>query len=612
MLQRLHPEAELLRQADEREELVRAIAVRGDEQFLAQNVEDRLHAQVAPRGQSLPGLFPSLPLTLVVARGHEVIADDLLRSHAGVGVASLAPFRVLAQSELHRARRVLQLEILGQRAPAHLHEDVLAPDGVGGTVLDVCGGEPAGHLPVHPDVVVGDDVAHPHLGDDREAALVHGAHTRVDVRVDQSRRDVLPRAVDLDRAARGIEVHADRFDRPGANQQVGAFHHALRAHGPDGRVPHQDRGGLLRHRASAVVHHRPDERQVDLGHVHRHGPALRTLKALRAGAAEGRVRPVRQRSPSVELVVAHGARQERQALIAEHFAVEARIDPPGLRDSPGRCEVDPGAAGKLRAGAGYVEVAAQPVQRTLEHQDGVEAPLVIRSDLPGPPGIDLDRTGHAVHPSPNPDITDRGLLGQQVTLRDDQVGHLALGDGPVRAIDSEPGGGCRGERGQSVVRREPPRDRDAQIGQKLVERREAVGGDGEADPGIRQLRRAGRRQVPVAKVGERGVERRPRIADVGGVREVQGHDQGFAPVPEHIDDPVLLAVAAVPRLEPELRRQGVGPEVLPLPRRSRRRPADRPQRHPPAPRGPRSSPEGGRRARSIRRRPTRACTNPRP
>jgi len=27
-------------------------------------------------------------------------------------------------------------------------------------VLDVRGGEPAGHLPVHPDVVVGDDVAH--------------------------------------------------------------------------------------------------------------------------------------------------------------------------------------------------------------------------------------------------------------------------------------------------------------------------------------------------------------------------------------------------------------------------------------------------------------------
>ena len=297
MLQRLDPEPELLRQTDEREELVRTVAVRRDEQLLVEDVQDRLHAQVAPGGQPLTGLLPLLPLAFVVARRHEVVADDLLRPHAGVGVASLAALRVLAQSELHRARRVLQLQVVGQRAPAHLHEDVLAADRVGGAVLDVRGGQPARNLPVHPDVVVRDDVAHAHLGNNREAALVHGAHARVDVRVNHPRRDVLARRIDLDRAARSVQVHADRLDPPRANQEVGAFEYALRTLGPDGRVAHHDRGGLFGDRGPAIVHHGPDERQVDLWHVHRDRAARRTLELVRAGAAEGRIRVVRKRSP---------------------------------------------------------------------------------------------------------------------------------------------------------------------------------------------------------------------------------------------------------------------------------------------------------------------------
>ena len=53
-------------------------------------------------------------------------------------------------------------------------------------------------------------VAHPDLRHDREAALVHRADTRVDVRIDETRRDVLPGAVDLNGAAGAFgEVLAD-------------------------------------------------------------------------------------------------------------------------------------------------------------------------------------------------------------------------------------------------------------------------------------------------------------------------------------------------------------------------------------------------------------------
>src|SRR5690606_41881658 len=104
MLQRLQAEVELLREAYEGEELILTIAVRLHAQVFVQDVHDRLHAKVASRRQSLAVLLPPLPRALIVARRHEVIANDRLRPHARVGVATLATLRVLSQRELHRAR----------------------------------------------------------------------------------------------------------------------------------------------------------------------------------------------------------------------------------------------------------------------------------------------------------------------------------------------------------------------------------------------------------------------------------------------------------------------------------------------------------------------------
>ncbi len=197
MLQRLHPEPELLRQANQRQELVGAVAVRRNEQLLVQDVENRLRPKVTAGWNPLAVGLPPLPLALVVPSGHEVVADDLLSSHAGIGVAPLTTLGVLAQCELHRPRRVLELEVLRQGTPPHLHEHVLAPDGVGGTVLHVSRRQSAGELTVHPDVVVRHHVPHLHLGNDGEATLVHPTDSRMDVDVDQSRGHVLARGVDL-------------------------------------------------------------------------------------------------------------------------------------------------------------------------------------------------------------------------------------------------------------------------------------------------------------------------------------------------------------------------------------------------------------------------------
>ena len=272
--------------------------------------------------------------------------------------------------------------------------------------------------------------------------------------------------------------------------------------------------------------------------------------------------PLGQRSPSVELVSAHRAGEERHALVAQLLTVETDFDPSRLGHHAGRRKSDPHALSPPGLTTCEVDVAAQPVERSLQLENRVEAPLVSRGDAPGAARVDLSGPGHAVHGAPHPDIADRRFFREEVALADDQVRDLAFLDGAVRARYPEPIRGRRGERREGVVGRETARHGNAQVGKEVVERRQPVRGDGEPHPGVGELRRARGGEIPTAQIRERRVQRGLRIADLRSVREVQRHDQRLAPALEHVDDPVLLAVPPEPRLDPELRRETVRAEVF--------------------------------------------------
>jgi hypothetical protein len=198
-----------------------------------------------------------------------MVTDDFLRAHARPGITPFvaAALGIFAQRELHRARRACQLQVLGQAAPSQLDDHVLAADRVGRAVLDHRRGQAAGELPVHCDVVECDHVAHVDLGDDRGSGLIHVAHAGVDVRIDQAGGHVFPRAINHDGSGRRAEPLPHLGDLASADQDIGTFHATLRPLRPDRRVANEDCRGLLRRRGHAEVHRRPDERQVELGHV---------------------------------------------------------------------------------------------------------------------------------------------------------------------------------------------------------------------------------------------------------------------------------------------------------------------------------------------------------
>ena len=185
---------------------------------------------------------------------------------------------------------------------------------------------------------------------------------------------------------------------------------------------------------------------------------------------------------------------------------------------------------------------------------------------------------------------------------------------PCVSLDAEPRRGHRGERGERLVGREAARHGGAQVREELVERREAVGGDGERDAGRGELRRVGGRQVPVPQVAPASRSSAASgLETFGRIGEGERHDERLRAALEHVDQAVLLAAAAEPRRELVLLRELVGAEVLLLARRSRRGPAAGPSRPCRAPASA-SLVSGGSSgaAAGLVARPRRGCTTPRP
>src|SRR5690606_23605873 len=105
------PEAEVLRDAAEHEDLVLPVAVAVDEPVASEDLGEGFELQVAARGRAaLVGGVPARPRGGVLLRLLEAVAEDRLDAHARLRVAAAALavglLDVLAERELDAGLRV--------------------------------------------------------------------------------------------------------------------------------------------------------------------------------------------------------------------------------------------------------------------------------------------------------------------------------------------------------------------------------------------------------------------------------------------------------------------------------------------------------------------------
>ena len=226
VLQRRDPEAELLGQPQQHQDLVGAIAVRVHEALALEDLHERLELQIAPgfdgRRVLLSALDPGRPRGLVRLRTREGVANHELDAHSAGRIPPrtlLAELphvlRVLAERELDAWHRARELEVVAAGlAPAQLDHQVLAADRVCAAVQHVGRRDAAGQVPV--DVVVGgvEDVLDARHRAHRRPAFVDRVGGDVGVRVDDAGRYEPAFRVD-DLGARGhVGAGAHRCDTP--------------------------------------------------------------------------------------------------------------------------------------------------------------------------------------------------------------------------------------------------------------------------------------------------------------------------------------------------------------------------------------------------------------
>ncbi len=252
------PEAELLREPDELEDLVGPIRVGVDEALPLQDLDERLELQVAPRRDQilLAGLPPSpvlLPLLPVLARLDERLADHVHDAHPRCGITLGRPrrwreiraLRVLAQREFDPGRRPSEEEAAGVLPPAELDHHGPPTDRVRTAVEDARRRHAAPERSVDVDVVGVEDIGDVDHRRDGDTPLVHApVHGDVRVGVDDPRHDVQAGAVDDAGVSRRANLLADRGDFPIPDQDRPVLDRPLRDR-QDRRVLDQRRGRAL-------------------------------------------------------------------------------------------------------------------------------------------------------------------------------------------------------------------------------------------------------------------------------------------------------------------------------------------------------------------------------
>ena len=257
-------EAELVGQVDHLRHLVGAVAVDVHGDVAAQDLGQRVQAQVARRRLAvvaglaaaaavLLGLqvaVPGLAVFLCLGEGGAIAGEVAHPGHRRLAAAAVDALGVFAAGHLQAVRRVRELHRLHGGGGDVLEHHAAAADQVGRTRQHHHAGDAAGQGGTEARVLRPDAVLGPDLGGHRRGhlvAVVVGAdarrrvHAQVRVHVDQAGRQPLAAAVH-DGGAAGLQVAADRGDAAVAHQHVGVFQ-TLAVAGQHGGAAYQHRAG---------------------------------------------------------------------------------------------------------------------------------------------------------------------------------------------------------------------------------------------------------------------------------------------------------------------------------------------------------------------------------
>ena len=152
----------------------------------------------------------------------------------------------------------------------------------------------------------------------------------------------------------------------------------------------------------------------------------------------------------------------------------------------------------------------------------------------------------------DPDLHHLGLLGEQVTVGDGEVGQLARSDGAQQVVHADEPRGSQGQRLQCHVRIQAAFHRFADLAVDLAGTFQLVGGECERHAGLVQQVRGFGSAVPVLEARGGHVQRRALVTHFGRGGEIHREDHRQPGVAHPVHMPMLLTAAHQNGIQVEL------------------------------------------------------------
>ena len=166
--------------------------------------------------------------------------------------------------------------------------------------------------------------------------------------------------------------------------------------------------------------------------------------------------------------------------------------------------------------------------------------------------------GVLVAPAVDPDLHHLGLLGEQVTVGDGEVGQLARSDGAQQVLYADQPRGSQGQRLQRRVRIQAAFHRLTDLAVDLVGTLQLVGGECERHAGLVQQVRGFGSAVPVLEARGGHVQCRALVTHFGRGGEIHREDHRQAGVAHPVHMPMLLTAAHQNGIQVELLHDACG------------------------------------------------------
>src|SRR2546423_229867 len=235
-------ETELVCNAYEHQNFIRAIAVRVDVASPFQNFNERFKLQIPARLNQIT--FAALlrrtkfiPRAFVIACACERLAYSFLYAHARRGVASplsrnlrkVRALWILAERELNAGQSAGERKLFNRTTVLQFHNERLSTDGVARSMQHIDGRYAACQFAVDVDVRWIKHVSHVHHRSDRERQFVHSINHSVRVAINYAGRDVLSRSINDASVGGRAQVLTDVCYLTVMNQNVRVLNRAVRS-----------------------------------------------------------------------------------------------------------------------------------------------------------------------------------------------------------------------------------------------------------------------------------------------------------------------------------------------------------------------------------------------